>query len=374
MISSCQRQGPATAYYSKQQMDLMFTVLRRGAAMQYLSKDYTIRDLAKECGVSIATASKALNGYYTDVSPKTREIVIQTANRHGYIPNNAAQNLKRHSSRSVVLLFNDPQHPTVNASILIYTEITGKENYKLVVRYANGEDMIVAALKAIKENKAAGIIMVGDSIGGREKEVSRFGIPVLVLESAKGLDLETAENVSCFCINNIKESYRMTKYLIEKGAREIALFTTEQDCPKVGGLRTEGYKMALKEAGLVVEPNRIVNVEDIYFESGYKAAKKLIEQKIPFSALLCVSDNLSLGAMRAFHEEGIKVPKEVMVAGFDGSRFTDYVVPSITTSYIPVEDIYRDSGQHLMDRICRNAERAVKEYPGRILEKESTLT
>ena len=117
--------------------------------------------------------------------------------------------------------------------------------------------------------------------------------------------------------------------------------------------------MALKEAGLVIEPNRIVNVEDIYFESGYKAAKKLIEQKISFSALLCVSDNLSLGAMRAFHEAG--------------SKFTDYVVPSITTSYIPVEDIYRESGQHLMDRICRNAERAVKEYPGEILEKESTL-
>ena len=341
--------------------------------MQYLSKDYSIRDLAKECGVSIATASKALNGYYTDISPKTRELVIQTANRHGYIPNNAAQNLKRQSSRSVVLLFNDPQHPTVNASILIYTEITRRENYKLVIRYANGEDMIVAALKAIKENKAVGLIMVGDSIGGREKEVSRFGIPVLVLESAKGLDLKTAENVSCFCINNTKESYRMTKHLIEKGAREIALFTTEQDCPKVGGLRTEGYKMALKEAGLVIEPNRIVNVEDIYFESGYKAAKKLIEQKISFSALLCVSDNLSLGAMRVFHEAGIKVPGEVMVAGFDGSKFTDYVVPSITTSYIPVEDIYRESGQHLMDRICRNAERAVKEYPGEILEKESTL-
>ena len=341
--------------------------------MQYLSKDYSIRDLANECGVSIATASKALNGY-SDISPRTRELVIQTANRHGYIPNNAAQNLKRHSSRNIVLLLYDSQHPTVNASIRIYTEITKSENYKLIVRYANGEDMIVAALKAIKENKAVGIIMVGDSIGGREKEVSRFGIPVLVLESAEGLDLKTAENVSCFCINNIKESYRMTKYLIEKGAREIVLFTTEQDGPKAGGLRTEGYKTALREAGLTVDPDRIVTVEDIYYGSGYGAAKKLIEQRIPFQALLSVSDHLSLGALRAFYEEGIKVPKEVMVAGFDGSKFTDYVVPSITTSYIPVEDIYRDSGQHMMDRICRNAERSVKEYPGRILEKESTLT
>ena len=98
----------------------------------------------------------------------------------------------------------------------------------------------------------------------------------------------------------------------------------------------------------------------------------LIEKKIPFSALLCVSDNLSMGACRAFYEKGIKVPEDIMVAGFDGSKFTDYAVPSITTTYIPIEEIYWDLAQHLMDRICRDAERCFKCYSGRIMEKEST--
>lgn len=340
--------------------------------MQYLSKDYSIRDLARECGVSIATASKALNGY-TDISPKTKELVIQTANQHGYIPNNAAQNLKRQRSRNIVLLLNDPQHPTVNSVIMVFNEVAGQENYKLVIRYVNGEDTIVAALKAIKENKAVAIIMVGDSVAGREKEVGQFGIPVMLMEMKEVLDVKAADNISSFYIDNIKESYRMTKYLIGKGAREIALFTTEEDGAKVGGLRNKGYKMALEEAGLEVSPDLIVIVEDIYFKSGYDAAMKLIEQRIPFSALLCVSDNLSLGACRAFYEKGIKVPQDIMVAGFDGSKFTDYTVPSITTTYIPTEEIYWDLAHHLMDRICRNAKRCFKCYFGRIMEKESTL-
>lgn len=340
--------------------------------MQYLSKDFSIRDLAKECGVSVSTASKALNGY-TDISPSTREYIIRTANKHGYIPNNSAQNLKRHSSKNVVLLINDPQHPMVNLMVMIYTEITKRENYKLIIRYTNGEDLIVEALKAIKGNNAVGIAMMGDSIAGREKEVGMFGIPVMLIEQTDHLDLKKADNVSSFYINDMKESYRMTKYFIEKGAREIALFTTEEDGPKVGGLRSKGYRMALAEAGIEIDLDRIVIVEDIYFKSGYEAAKKLIENRVPFSALLCVSDNLSMGACRAFYEKGIKVPEEIMVAGFDGSKFTDYSIPSLTTSYIPVEDMFRESAHHLMDMICRNAERRFKCYSGSILEKESTM-
>ena len=91
--------------------------------MQYLSKDFSIRDLAKECGISVATASKALNGY-SDISPKTRELVIQTAQKHGYIPNNAAQNLKRLRSRNVVLLVRDPWHPFAQSIIITYNEVT----------------------------------------------------------------------------------------------------------------------------------------------------------------------------------------------------------------------------------------------------------
>ena len=80
-----------------------------------------------------------------------------------------------------------------------------------------------------------------------------------------------------------------------------------------------------------------------------------------------------MGACRAFYEKGIKVPEEIMVAGFDGSKFTDYSIPSLTTSYIPVEDMFRESAHHLMDMICRNVERRFKCYSGSILEKESTM-
>lgn len=339
--------------------------------MEYLSKDYSIRDLAKECGISISTASKALNGY-TDISPRTRELVIQTANKHGYIPNNAARNLKKRSSKNLVLLINDPWHPSCNVVIRTYNEAAKRANYKLVIRYVNDDDPIASALHAIKECKAVGIIMVGNTIAGREKEVGKFGIPVVVLEPYKELDLGAAENVSCFYVDDISESFQLTKYLIAKGAKKVALFTTEVDGPKVGGLRTEGYKMALKEAGLEIDPARIVTVKDIYFKSGYECAGRLVDQGNLPDALVCVSDMLSMGACRAFYERGIRVPEDVMVAGFDGSPFTDYSIPSLTSCLIPGEEIYRDSAQHIMDRISRNSAACHKCYTCKIMEKDST--
>ena len=339
--------------------------------MQYLSKYFSIRDLAKECGISVATASKALYGY-NDISPKTRELLIQTAQKHGYIPNYAAQKLKRLRSRNVVLLLRDPWHPFAQSIIITYNEVTKRKNYKLVIRYVNEEDLIVAALRAIKENKAAGIAILGDTIAGREKEVGRFGIPVILLEMDKQLDLDGIDNASCFYINEIEESYRMTQYLIGKGAKEVAFFTTEVEGDKVGALRTRGYKMALEDAGIPVDPARIVVVKDSYFRSGYEGVKDLLNKGVSFSALLCTSDRVVLGGSRALYENGILVPDDVIAAGFDGSDFTDYTVPTITAINIPIRKMYQDSAEHLMERISGNAEPLHKCYSCKIEEKEST--
>lgn len=333
--------------------------------MGYLSRDYSIKDLAKECGISVSTVSKVLNGY-PNISEKTRRKVLETADMYGYVPNTAAKILKKSTSKNIVLMINDPLHVHVNLIIMEYTKVMRSAGYDLVISYINGEDPVFAALKAVKENRAVGVVFLGKSVSGREREIEGFGIPVILHEM--DVELSTVDNVSSFYVNEVMESYRMTKFLQERGARKIAFFTTEKEGSTVGGLRTLGYKMALDEEN----PNLIISVEGNHYKGGYESMTRLIKLEIEADAVLCVSDRLAMGCCRALYDLKRKVPEEVIVAGFDGSEFVDYMIPSITTINLPVRKIFHDSAQHLLDRISRGEPKCYKCYECTITEKEST--
>lgn len=333
--------------------------------MGYLSRDYSIKDLAKECDISVSTVSKVLNGY-PNISEKTRKKVLETADRYGYVPNAAAKILKKSTSKNIVLMINDPFHIHVNLIIMEYTKVMRGAGYDLVICYINGEDPVFAALKAIKESRAVGVVFLGKSVSGREREIEGFGIPVILHEmDAK---LSTVDNISSFYVNEVMESYRMTKFLQERGAKRIAFFTTEKEGPMVGGLRTLGYKMALEEEN----PNLIISVEGNHYKGGYDNMAGLMQSDVKTDAVLCVSDRIAMGCCRALYDLKRKIPAEVMVAGFDGSEFVDYMIPSITTINLPIRQIYHDSAEHLLDRICRHVPKCCRCYECTITEKEST--
>lgn len=332
-------------------------------------KNYSIRDLAKECGVSVSTASKALNNY-PGVNEATRKKVQEAARRRKYTPNAAAKLLKQSDHKTVVLLINDPLHPYFNLLVREYSEIMATGGFDLAIRFINGEDLVNAALKAVRETRACGLVILGGFFLGRETELDHFDIPVILFGKSKNLG--AYRNISSFFVDESMECYRLTKFLQERGARNIALFTTEKEGMTVGGLRTAGYRKALQEQG-TENPDLIVLVKDSYYRSGYYGMQELLKKNISISAVLCVSDRLSMGCCRALYENQMQVPGDVLVAGFDGSEFTDFHIPSLTTVAMPSRDLYHDSARHLLDRLLYQTKPCYRDYNCAIIEKESTM-
>ena len=341
---------------------------RSGGVQMEWNRNYSIRDLAKECGVSVSTASKALNNY-PGVSEETRRKVQEAASRQKYTPNAAAKLLKQSENKTVVLLINDPLHPYFNLLVKEYSEVMPQAGYDLAVHFMNGEDPVYAALKAVRGTCACALAVLGGFILGREAEFDHLGIPVILF--GKHQDLSACRNISSFYVDETMECYRLTRFLQERGAREIAFLTTEKDGLTVGGLRTAGYLRAMRETG-AEDPKLIAVVEDSYYRSGYLGMERLLKSHIQIDGVLCVSDRLCMGCCRALYDWQLQVPRDVLVAGFDGSEFTDYHVPTLTTVAMPSRDLYRDSARHLLDRLQNQEETRCRGYSCAIIEKEST--
>lgn len=180
---------------------------------------------------------------------------------------------------------------------------------------------------------------------------------------------------SNIAVDDRLESKRMTEYLLSLGHRRIALITERSDLP-IGRLRTEGFRRAFHERGITVPEELICYVqEDIdhySMENGYLTAKKLLESGQEVTAIYAVADSLAIGACRAVHEAGKRIPEDISVAGYDGIEMGEYYNPKLTTIKQPVEEIAKKTIRLLLDVIAKRKEHQQIVFPAQLVEREST--
>ena len=180
---------------------------------------------------------------------------------------------------------------------------------------------------------------------------------------------------SNIAVDDRLESKKITEYLLSLGHRRIALITERSELP-IGLLRTEGFRRAYNEQGLAVPEDLICYVqEDIdhySMENGYLTAKKLLESGKEVTAIYAVSDSLAIGACRAVHEVGKRIPEDISVAGFDGIEMGEYYNPKLTTIKQPVEEIAKKTIRLLLDVIAERKEHQRIVLPAQLMVREST--
>ena len=168
----------------------------------------------------------------------------------------------------------------------------------------------------------------------------------------------------------------MTEYLLELGHKRIAFLTEGAQAGSVGQLRLEGYKDALRHRGIEVDEKLICEVqrnEDPYsMQNGYNTTRQLLQSKAEFTALFAIADFLAVGACRALHEAGLRIPEDVSVAGFDGIPLGAFYVPQLTTISQPVERMARQTVRLLLDVIDGEAEHEHVIFPASLTIREST--
>ena len=289
-----------------------------------------LSDIAKKLNISLTTVSRAL-GDYSDVSPKTKELVRNTVEEMGYVPHKFAQNLALKKSHLVGLVYIDDQRSDFYQSfsfevIAGVRNYFGKTSYDLIIIPGKQKNKAKESLKKICYSRGIeGLFVVGVSVDDPYiKELEEDFIPAIIVD----FPLLT-KKVSYIQSNNIKGCELVVKHLASKGHSKIAFINGHSNAA-ISITRLEGYKKAIENNGFSYDQN-IVKTGDFSEKSGYDAVKEMFSKKLDFTAVFAASDIMAVGAIKAVKESGLKVPDDIAVIGFDDILIAVYSSPSLTT-------------------------------------------
>lgn len=337
--------------------------------------EITIKDIARICGVGVSTVSRAINNH-PDISSETRKQIQQVIAEYGYIPNNSARNLKRTESNAVAILTKGIANPVFSQMYKVFDEKLKRNHLSMILQHVNyEEDEVAVALELIKEKRLKGIIFLGFNYQHLEGEIDKISVPFVL--STVGMIAEDPhlERYSHVTVDDKKESYKATQYLIERGHKEIAIILAEEQSSSVGKLRLDGYLQALQDNGITVNPKLIGTVYDdmehYSMENGYMTTKRLMRSGEKFTAVYATSDVFAAGVYRALMEAGLRVPEDVSVMGYDGIEMGDYLYPKLTTMAQPVEKLALATCELLHDLMDDQCTNKTLVFEGKLCEKES---
>jgi LacI family transcriptional regulator len=283
----------------------------------------TIKDVAREAGVSISTASYALNGK-GKVSEATRAKVLEAARRLNFQKNGFATDLKRTSTRTIALILSDLAGPYYSELIRGVQETALENGYDLIACSSFGGSESTA-IKFLREKRVDGVIVSAHNLQDEQILASaRKGFPIIVLDRyLKG------DHIYNVLVDNEQGGYMATELLIRNGCRRIAYIsgaTTSYDHK----LRFNGYMRALSDYRLEY-PSRMNLPGRFTIDGGYTATKMLIAQRNLPDAIFYGNDEMAIGGLKAFKEAGIRVPDDISVVGFDDIFMAEHASPPLTT-------------------------------------------
>lgn len=290
----------------------------------------TIKEIAKDAGVSVATVSHVINNtrYVTE---ETTNKVLDAMKRLDYQPNAVARSLRTRKTNIVALVIPDIINPYFSEVCRGFQDVAEKEDYVVVVcnsdRNYDNEKRIINVLR---QQQVEGIVLNASKIGKTDLNLLLGKETPLVL---LGNFLEES-SFNRVMIDNIKAAYDAVSYLISLGCSDIACINGELDSSS-GEKRFSGYQKAMRDHDLQIN-EEFISHGNFTYESGYQQFKEMLKNstKKP-EALFATSDTLALGAMFAAAEMNISVPDEISIMGFDDIPEAQRVIPKLTTIHQP---------------------------------------
>ncbi|MDP4179215.1 MAG: LacI family DNA-binding transcriptional regulator [Bacillota bacterium] len=326
----------------------------------------SIKDVAKEAGVSIATVSRVLNEVDV-VNEDTKKKVQDAIAKLAYRPNIVARSLKTQKSRTIGIIIPD-------ISSQFYPEIVrGAEDvaniYKYNIMLCNTDldaDKEKEYLMVLKEKMVDGVMYMSSSLEPEILElIKKLQMPMVLVE--------TTDNNKTFpsvTIDNEKAAYDGVKYLINKGNKKIAYIGSPANEVNASAKRYLGYKAALEESNINIDEN-LVCFGGLKTADGYNSViNKLKDYDV--DAVFCSGDEIAMGAINAFREIGKNIPDDIDVIGFDNIYSASIFYPKLTTIAQPIYDM-GSVGMRMLIKIINKKSLDKNHYtlPYELIERDS---
>jgi len=318
--------------------------------MEYI----TLRMVAEKAGVSVNTASRAINNK-PDINQETKKRIFKVAQELGYVRNNTAVALRTKKTGTIGVVIEDNRNPFY-AEVLNGMEVAAREkNYHIILTntqkdYKKEEE----AINLLLAKRVDGLLI--DPVQDRDDDINSLveaNIPFVVV----GRDFENIE-LDAVYNDEVKGGFLATEYLIKKGHKRIALIDGFLYKSPAKG-RLEGYKKALKKYGISMD-DALVSVGDIDVKDGYERTKQMLEKDLDFTAIFAYNDMMAFGAMQAIREKGLRIPEDIGLVGYDDIPFCSLMDPALTTIRLKKQELGIESVKLLLSRINGNRKKAKK--------------
>lgn len=310
----------------------------------------TSQKVAERAGVSRTTVSFVLNDVDAQISPETRQRVLQAAHELGYVPDAAARSLA--SGRTHILgliICQPPDHITIDAYIhqVIYglSEAGRQRGFRVLLEAVEDVSQPDAYIHLVRAKRIDGILLSGPrSDDNQLPALIADGFPIVLLGRLNH------KLVSFVDIDNEAAACHAVTHLVQLGHRRIGCITNGPLAYTSATERLSGYRQALCQTDLP-EDEALVGYGEFEPESGYRAMQALLALPLPPTAVFVASDVVAYGAMAAIRDAGRRIPEDLAIVGFDDVPMSRYFNPPLTTVRLPAVEQGRRGGELLIDLI-----------------------
>jgi DNA-binding LacI/PurR family transcriptional regulator len=308
----------------------------------------TLHDVARLAGVSIKTVSNVIHDH-PHVRPATREKVQAAIDELGYTPNLTARNLRSGRTGAIALAVPDlglAYFAELAAEVIAEAEKVGF--VVLVEQTGADRDRELKMLQSSQRKLTDGLIF--SPLGMSQEDVGALAVPYPMVLLGERIFGGPVEHVT---MRNVEAAKAATAALIEAGRRRIAVIGAhEGEVIGSAGLRLQGYREALDDAGIAYDPALVSHTTLWHRSNGATSMRALLERDVEFDAVFGLNDTLALGAMRVLQEAGRRIPHDVAVVGWDDLDEAQYSIPSLSTVDPGRQWIARTAVSTLLARIA----------------------
>ncbi|HEY8661308.1 MAG TPA: LacI family DNA-binding transcriptional regulator [Hanamia sp.] len=310
-------------------------------------KEVTIYDIASALNISTATVSRALKNDLV-VNKKTKKKVFEVAEKMGYRTNHFARNLRNQHTKTIGIIVHELNSNFITSVLAGVEKVTTDAGYDLIIAHSY-ESYIkeVANAKNLFEKRVDGLIA---SLSFDTKDLNHFqrfkakGVPVIFFDRVE----QDGDN-TIVIIDNIKSGYDATQHLIDQGCKRIVHITSSLK-RNVYSQRFEGYQKALYNSGIPFDESLLI-VNDLSENSAIKSAQQILKMKPLPDGLFITNDFVAAVCMRTLKENGIKIPEDIAVVGFNNDAIGKLIEPALTTINYPGKEMGEITARNLINHL-----------------------
>ena len=332
----------------------------------------TIKDIARQAGVSHTTVSRALRGSSL-ISGETTRRIQETALALGYFPSAAARSLKTNRSQVLGIIVSSIDDPYFSEILQGIEEVAQANQYSLFIaasqRDPYRENTIV---QAMRQHRVDGLIICSTPFSSeRSQQLSTYGIPIVMVNN------QAAEEYRYSIYHDDVDGIRqVTRHLIELGHCRIA-YLGNSSSGRTTQDRLAGFRFEMEAAGFALPDEYIYELPGSGPEKALLAAEHFLGLPERPTAIVCFNDMLAIGVLKAMQQLGVGVPVELSVAGFDNIIFSNYTNPPLTTFDQPKRFIGQKAAELILSLLSPASDTHIPQHKihvvkGRLLVRQST--